>query len=40
MYFDVDKILLSESDLMMVDVNTLELNESAEYIISFHGKGF
>ena len=24
---------------MMVDVNTLELNESAEYNISFHGKG-
>ena len=39
MYFDVDKILLSESDLMMVNVNTSELNESAEYNISFHGKG-
>lgn len=38
MYFDVDKILLSESDLMMVNVNTSELNESAEYNISFHGK--
>lgn len=38
-YFDVDKILLSESDLMMVNVNTSELNESAEYNISFHGKG-
>lgn len=37
-YFDVDKILLSESDLMMVNVNTSELNESAEYNISFHGK--
>lgn len=39
LYFDVDKILLSESDLMMVNVNTSELNESAEYNISFHGKG-
>lgn len=39
MYFDVDKILLSESDLMMVNVNASELNESAEYNISFHGKG-
>ena len=38
MYFDVDKILLSESDLMMVNMNTSELNESAEYNISFHGK--
>lgn len=38
MYFDIDKILLSESDLMMVNVNTSELNESAEYNISFHGK--
>lgn len=38
MYFDVDKIPLSESDLMMVNVNTSELNESAEYNISFHGK--
>lgn len=37
-YFDVDKILLSELDLMMVNVNTSELNESAEYNISFHGK--
>lgn len=38
-YFNVDKMLLLKSDLMTVSVNTLELNESAEYNISFHGKG-
>ena len=31
MYFDVDKILLSESDLMMVNVNTSELEEGESF---------
>ncbi len=40
MYFDVDKILLSESDLMMVNVNTSELNESAEYNVTLYDKDY
>lgn len=38
MYFDVDGMILNELDLMMVNINTKELKESAEYNVTLYDK--
>lgn len=38
MYFDVDGMILNELDLMMVNISTKELKESAEYNVTLYDK--